>query len=155
MQFYPTLLEVAEKKGTLRADFKPFTPSPVRLYHTLDEQGWPAAEKVLAAAQAEDPGAAVVNPAVLNSVGYELIGAQKATLAVSLFEWIAAKEPRSANAQDSLAEALEAAGESARARLAAQKALDLLPGDTTLNDRQRKAIEESNRKRLEPPAGSR
>ena len=155
VQFYPTLLEVAERKGTLRADFKPFTPSPVRLYHTLDEQGWPAAEKVLAAAQAEDPTAAVVSPAVLNSVGHELIGAQKATLAVSLFEWIAAREPRSANAQDSLAEALEAAGESARARVAAQKALDLLPGDTTLDGRQRAAIEQANRKRLGAPAGSR
>ncbi len=55
VQFYPTLLEVAEKKGTLRADFKPFTPSPVRLYHTLDEQGWPAAEKVLAAAPGRGP----------------------------------------------------------------------------------------------------
>jgi hypothetical protein len=77
VQFYPTLLEVAEKKGTLRADFRPFTPSPVRLYHTLARDGWPAAEKVLAAARAEDPGAAVVNPAVLNSVGYELLGAKK------------------------------------------------------------------------------
>jgi hypothetical protein len=154
VQFYPTLLEIAEKKGTLRADFKPFTPSPVRLYHTLEEQGWPAAEKALAAAQAEEPGAAVVNPAVLNSVGYELLEAKKASLALALFEWIAAAHPRSANAQDSLAEALEAAWDAARARLAARKALDLLPGDSTLNERQRAGIEQANRRRLEAPAGS-
>jgi hypothetical protein len=43
VQFYPTLLQVAEKKGTLRSDFEPFTPSPVRLYHTLTREGWPAA----------------------------------------------------------------------------------------------------------------
>jgi hypothetical protein len=152
VQFYPTLLEVAEKKGTLRADFRPFTPSPVRLYHTLANEGWPAAEKVLAAAQAEDPGAAVVNPAVLNSVGYELLGEKKASLAVSLLEWVAAAHPRSANAQDSLAEALEAAGETARARAAAKKALELLPGDTSLPERQRKGIEAANRKRLEDGA---
>ena len=50
-----------------------------------------------------------------------------------------------------LAEALEAAGESARARVAAQKALDLLLGDTTLNDGQRAGIEKANRKRLGEP----
>jgi tetratricopeptide (TPR) repeat protein len=149
VQFYPTLLEVAEKKGTLRADFKPFTPSPVRLYHTLDREGWPAAEKVLATARSADPGAAVVHLAVLNSLGYELLGAKKAALAVQVLQWAAAANPTSANAQDSLAEALEAAGEPARAREAARKALDLLAKDEALGDGQRKAIEEANRKRVE------
>jgi hypothetical protein len=152
VQFYPTLLEVAERKGTLRPDFEPFTASPVRLYHTLTREGWPAAEQVLATARKEDPAAAVVNPAVLNSVGYELLGAKKASLAVSLLEWVAAANPLSANAQDSLAEALEAAGETARARVAAQKALELLPGDTSLAERQRQGIEQASRKRLEGAA---
>ena len=39
MQSDPTLLEVTERKGTLRADRKPLTPSPVRFYHTLLDQG--------------------------------------------------------------------------------------------------------------------
>jgi hypothetical protein len=37
---------------------------------------------------------------VLNSVGYELLAAKRADLAVSLFGWIAAANPRSADAQD-------------------------------------------------------
>jgi hypothetical protein len=65
---------------------------------------------------------------------------------------VVAANPLSAIAQDSLAEALEAAGETARARAAAQKALDLLPGDTSLAERQRQGIEQANRKRLEDGA---
>lgn len=151
VQFYPTLLEVAEKKGTLRPGFEPFTPSPVRLYHTLEREGWPGAEKILAAAQAEDPGAAIGNAAVLNSVAYELLAAKKTLLAVSLFEWLAAANPGSANAQDSLAEALEAAGETTRAQAAARRALELLPGDGTLTEQQRQGIHQANRRRVEPP----
>jgi hypothetical protein len=152
VQFYPTLLEVAQKKGTLRSDFQPFTPSPARLYHVMEGEGWPAAEKLLATAQKDEPDAALVNPAALNSVGYDLLGAKQAALAVSLFVWIATAHPESANAQDSLAEALLAAGEPARARAAAQKALALAAGDPSLNDRQRAAIEQANRKRIEAPA---
>ena len=152
VQFYPTLLEVAERKGTLRADMKPLTPSPVRLYHTLLDQGWPAAEKSLAAAGSQEADAAVLQPAVLNMVGYDLLAAKQPALAVSLFEWIAAAHPASANAQDSLADALEAAGESERAKAAAKKALELLPADQTLTDPQREAIGQASRKRLSEPA---
>ncbi len=45
VQFYPTLLEVAERKGTLRRDFAALAPSPVRLYHTLVGRGWPDAKR--------------------------------------------------------------------------------------------------------------
>jgi hypothetical protein len=147
VQFYPTLLEVAEKKGTLRPDFAGAAPSPVRLYHTLVERGWPDAQRTLEAARADDAVATVVNPAVLNMVGYELLTAKRADLAVPLFGWIAAAHPESANAQDSLAEALEAAGQTEQARGAARKALDLAATDKTLNDAQRKQILEANRKR--------
>jgi len=149
VQFYPTLLEVARVKGTLRADFEPFTPSPVGLYHVLDEQGWPAAEATLDAARDGDPGAALLHPAVLNQVGYQLIAAKKAPVAVPLFEWIVAHNPGSANAQDGLADALAAAGETGRARAAARRVLQLLETDSSLSDAQRKALEESSRRRLE------
>jgi len=147
VQFYPTLLEVAEKKGTLRADFGGPAPSPVRLYHTLLERGWPDAEKTLAAARAEDEHGALASPAVLNQLGYDLLAEKRPELAVSLFGWIASAHPESANAQDSLAEALEAAGQPDQARAAARKALDLAATDQSLNDAQRKAILEANRKR--------
>ncbi len=147
VQFYPTLLGVAEKKGTLRPDFAGLAPSPVRLFHTLAGRGWPEAKRALDAARAEDAVATLVNPAVLNSVGYELLAAHRADLAVELFGWIAAAHPGSANAQDSLAEALEAAGRPAEARAAARRALDLVATDKTLNDAQRQAVLEANRKR--------
>jgi hypothetical protein len=152
VQFYPTLLEVARQKGTLRADFEPFAPSPAGLYHVMEREGWPAAEKVLNSTKQAEPAAALVNQAALNSVGYDLIGSKQTSLAVSLFEWIAAAYPDSANAQDSLAEALESAQQPAQARAAAQKVLDLLPKDASLNDRQRAALEQANRKRLEKAA---
>ena len=77
--------------------------------------------------------------------------AKKTLLAVSLFEWLAAANPRSANAQDSLAEALEAAGETTWAQAAARRALELLPGDGTLTEQQRQGIQQANRRRVEPP----
>ncbi len=88
-----------------------------------------------------------MNAAVLNNVAYELAAAKRPDLAVELFGWIAAAHPESANAQDSLAEALEAAGRPEEARRAARKALDLAATDRTLNNAQRQAILEANRKR--------
>lgn len=146
VQFYPTLLAVAEAKGTLRKGFVA-PPSPARLYHTLVDRGWGEAEKALAAARAEDEHAALVDPAVLNSLGYELLAAKRADLAASLFGWIAAANPESANALDSLAEALEAAGDLERARAAARRALDLAATDPALSDAQRQAIRAASGKR--------
>ena len=40
----------------------------------MENEGWPAAEKQLAAAMKDEPDAALVNPAALNSVGYDLLG---------------------------------------------------------------------------------
>jgi predicted Zn-dependent protease len=101
----------------------------------------------------EDFGAAVVYFVVLNSFGYELLSAKKVALAVQVLEWVAAANPGSANAQDSLAEALETAGETARARAAASRALELLPKDASLAEGQRRALEQANRKRLEEERG--
>jgi hypothetical protein len=151
VQFYPTLLEVAREKGTLRPDYEPFTPSPVGLYHLLEEEGWPAGRATLVTARADDPEATLLHPAVLNQIGYDLMAAKKAPVAVALFEWVVAQNPTSANAQDSLADAFEAAGEPDRARAAARRVLELLPRDTSLTGARRKALEQASRRRLEEP----
>jgi hypothetical protein len=147
VQFYPTALAVAEAKGTLREGFTP-SVTPVRLYHTLLDRGWPEAKTALAAARAEDERGPLANSNVLNTLGYDLLEAKRPDLAIALFGWLAVAHPGSANAQDSLAEAFAAAGRPEQARIAARKALELAPVDKSLSDSQRNAILEANRKRV-------
>jgi hypothetical protein len=149
VQFYPAMLEAAERKGTLRADYKPFVPSPARLFHVIRDQGWPAAEQELAKARAEDPGAAILNQGIMNGLGYQLLEAKEMAGALGVLEWVAAANPGSANAQDSLADAYAAAGEKDKALRASRKALSLLSADQSLNESRRAALEMAIRKRME------
>ncbi len=153
VQFYPTLLEVAREEG--------HPPLGLPAVHAFAGPPLPRdGERGLAggreAARGRDEGRARTPHSSTRrrstAWGTTSSARSKPALAVSLFEWIAAAHPESANAQDSLAEALLAAGEPVRARAAAGKALALVPGDASLNDRQRAAIEQANRKRIEAPA---
>lgn len=145
VQFYPTALAIAEKKGTVKADYKAPAPSPARAFHQIREKKGTAAQ-VLEAAKSLDDGAAVVKESTLNMMGYALLQGGDKEQAVAVFAWAAAQYPRSANAQDSLAEAYEANGKKAEALAASEKALALLATDTAIaaerRERVKKAVEE-------------
>ncbi|MEO8197060.1 MAG: DUF2911 domain-containing protein [Thermoanaerobaculia bacterium] len=70
------------------------------------------------------PGATEVE---LNAYGYQLLGAGSATDAVAIFRENVKRNPKSWNAQDSLAEGLVALGKKEEATAAYQKALAMAP----------------------------
>ncbi len=134
-QFYPTALAIAQSKGTVKASYKPPPPSPVGLLHSVRENK-----------QAPATLLAGVKEPVMNRIGYSLLQSGDKAQAIAIFELTAANYPKSANAQDSLAEALEAAGKPAEARQATERALVLLEADTTtapaLRERFKKGLDE-------------
>jgi tetratricopeptide (TPR) repeat protein len=132
-QFYPTALAIAQAKGTVKASYQAPPPSPVGLLHSVRENK-----------QAPASLLAGVKEPVMNQIGYALLQSGEKAQAISIFELTAANYPKSANAQDSLSEALEAAGKPAEARVATERGLALLEADTTtapaLRDRIRKGL---------------
>ena len=85
----------------------------------------------------------------LNGFGYELLQRNQKDRAIAIFQLNGEAHAASANAHDSLSEALEAAGRGQEALIAAEKGLALLPADKTIPDAQKKAIESGLRARIE------
>jgi len=136
-QFYPTALAIAQAKGTVKASFQAPPPSPVGLLHSVRETK-----------QAPASLLAGVKEPVLNQIGYALLQSGEKAQAVSVFELTAASYPKSANAQDSLSEALEASGKLVEARRAAERALTLLEADATIPAARRDRIAKALNDRL-------
>ncbi len=91
---------------------------------------------------------AVVREDMVINIGYALLGDKKYDASIQVFELITAEFPNSANAWDSLSEAYEAKGEKEKAKTAAQKALDLLDQDTTLDANFKATVKAGSEARL-------
>lgn len=91
---------------------------------------------------------AVARENMLNEIAYTLLQDKKYMESIQVFELTAEFYPNSANAWDSLSEACEAKGDKDRAKTAAQKALDLLDQDTTLDANFRATVKASSEARL-------
>jgi tetratricopeptide (TPR) repeat protein len=107
------------------------TEESVRLYHQLRSKESPAT--------GED---------VVNMIGYELLRSGAHDKALVFFELNTKAYPRSANTYDSMGEACETMGDTARAAACYQKALDALPGDTTRNEAAKARLKEIFQKNL-------
>jgi dienelactone hydrolase len=81
-------------------------------------------------ARSRDPEAFLFPESMLNQIAYARLQKGDATGAVELFKLNAEASPKSANAQDSLADGYLATGQHELALAAAEKCLALLPGDT-------------------------
>lgn len=79
----------------------------------------------------------------VNALGYARIQSGDAKAAIELFTLNVEAHPASANAYDSLSDGYVAAKDADKAALYAQKAIDALAGDKSLNDEVRKQIRES------------
>ena len=131
-QFYPTALAVAEAKSTVRADFVFPPPSPAKFGQVVQKKGWAEAEKILAAARNEDPTAAILQERPLNGLGYRFLREKDNANAIAVFRYVTEAFPKSANAHDSLADAYEAAGNTAEALAEADKVVAMLDTDPSL-----------------------
>ncbi|MGJ5818806.1 cytochrome P460 family protein [Paludibaculum fermentans] len=146
-QFYPTALSVAEKMGTVRASYQAPAPSPVRLFHTMNAQGASAAA-ILDKTKAENPNALSLREASLNAMGYAFLQQGDKTQAVAVMQWMTAAFPKSANAQDSLSEVYEEAGQPELALNSAKAAAALVDADTTLGDDRRGRVKQALDERI-------
>ena len=91
------------------------------------------------------PDAYLLKEATLNGFGYALLAENKFADAVSILELVAATFPESPNAHDSLGDAYEAAGRSADAIRASERALQLVD---RVSGPQREAIRQSAEAKL-------
>jgi tetratricopeptide (TPR) repeat protein len=101
-------------------------PTPQTFETMIREQGVETAMTAFRAAQANDPRASLFTPFQMNRLGYRLLRSQKVPEAVAVFRKAVELAPGSSNAYDSLAEALEAAGQRAEALDVARRGLDVL-----------------------------
>lgn len=85
----------------------------------------------------------------LNAIGYRLLQRGRRSEAVSVFKLAVERYPRSANAWDSLSEALEAGGDREAALQASKKALELLPADAALSAATRESLQRAAAQRVE------
>ena len=92
----------------------------------INERGIDSAMSVFRVARARDPGAALFDPLQLNRLGNRLLRARKVGESIPVFRTVLELTPASANAHDSLAEALEAAGQSTEALQLSRRGLDAL-----------------------------
>ena len=92
----------------------------------IHERGIDSAMATYRAARARDPKAPLFNAAQLNRLGYRLLRAQKVTESIAVFRAVVELTPASSNAYDSLAEALDVAGNKTEALEMTRRGLDVL-----------------------------
>jgi dienelactone hydrolase len=115
----------------------------------LDEADGPSkVAKQLDDARRVNPTATIFPEALVNIVGYEYLQSGNTAQAIAVFSLNVSAFPASANAYDSLADAYLAAGQKDLARVNAQKALELLPSDTTVSADFRNRLRESAEQKL-------
>jgi dienelactone hydrolase len=103
---------------------------------------------------AKKSGRKIVLPpeGAVNALGYARLQSGDAKAAIELFTLNVEARPASANAYDSLSDGYVAAKDPDKAALYAQKALDALPGDKSLNEEVRKLIRESAETKIKAKA---
>ena len=115
----------------------------------IDQPDGPAkVAQQLAEARRRDPKATIIPEAIVNAVGYEHLQSGNVSQAIAVFSLNTTAFPASANAYDSLADAYVVAEKKDLARANAQKALDLLPTDTSVPADFRNRIRESAEQKL-------
>jgi tetratricopeptide (TPR) repeat protein len=149
-QFYPMALEVAEKKSIFKASFHQPGPeaSPARLMHAISALPDADIGRVLDTAKGAEPEAPALQETSLNQIGYALLQAGNTASAIAVFHWNAQANLTSANAVDSLAEAYEAGGKIELARVATERAIQVLKVDQAIAPERKAAVQKALDERL-------
>jgi len=137
--------------GVVTVEALPASPAPATaadIERLAATRGPKAAVEALGSTRVADAKAPVLAEPSLNRIGYRLLGSSEPALAVQVLTMAAEMYPTSPNAQDSLAEALEAAGRPADAIAASRKALALVESSSAGATSVRQSAEERI-KRLE------
>ncbi|HSA92529.1 MAG TPA: cytochrome P460 family protein [Terriglobales bacterium] len=148
VQFYPQLLEVAVRKGTVKPSVD-FPPSAGLIFNLIFEQGWPQAEAKFLEQRRRHPDAGIFQEPGLNALGYRLLNAKRQQDAIAVLSFVTHEFPNSANAFDSLADAYEQSGHREQALAASRKALELAESAQDANPEMQEQIRHAARRRIE------
>ena len=151
VQFYPSLLPIAWEKGTVREGIQ---PTMAVLQHEIEKNGWTATKPLLAKVEKAEPDSDLLKETTLNTLGYALLGEKKNVDAVGVFEEVVERNPKSANAYDSLADGYAGLGDKAKTKAASDKAVELANADSTMSADRKKALQDAASKRLGDMKGS-
>jgi dienelactone hydrolase len=124
-------------------------PPEIQIIDEIDQPGGAAkVEKKLASARQHDPKATLFPEQIVNIMGYEHLQTGDVAGAVEIFKLNTVAFPNSPNTYDSLADAYIAAGQKNLALQSSNRALELLPSDTTDDKDRRDAIRESSEQKV-------
>ena len=111
----------------------PPPPSPLEAAALADAQGLDATKRAFVTSCGENAVASCMDIDRFNNWGYNLLGQQSPKGALAVFQLNAWAHPRSANAQDSLADGYLAVGDKENAKRAVERAIVLAPNDALLD----------------------
>jgi len=124
-------------------------PEEVKVLDQIDQPGGAAkVAQTLDQARQHNPGALLFPEDVVNLMGYDHLQSGDIKGAIKILKLNVASFPNSANAYDSLSDALLADGQRDLARQNAKRALELLASDTIDPEERRKGIRESAEQKL-------
>ncbi len=124
-------------------------PEEVKILNTIDEPGGPAkVTRQLQEARKRDPNATLFREDLVNVIGYEHLLAGDTKGALEILKLNALAYPNSPNVYDSLGDVYLADGQKDLALQNTKKALELLPSDTTDDQKRRDAIKDSAEQKL-------
>lgn len=130
-------------------------PDSAKTIDLIEEPGGPAkAAQMLAEARQKDPKAILFPQELVNLMGYGYLQSGDTKKAVEIMKLNSAAFPDSPNAYDSLSDAYLADDQKDLARQSAQRALDLLPSDTTDPKNLRDGIKASAEQKLKQLGGA-
>jgi dienelactone hydrolase len=133
---------------------RPKVADEVRILTAIDQPGGPATvAKQLDDARKRDSKAQLFPEDLVNLIGYEHLQAGDTKTAVAIMQLNVRGYPTSANVHDSLGDAYLADGQNDLARESTEKALALLPADTSVDDQRRAAIRASAEAKLKQLGG--
>ena len=114
----------------------------------IRRRGLAAALDTLSRAKARYPTIEIIDQPTLNRLGYGLVEATSFALAVDVFKLNAAAHPNSADAYDSLAEGLIAAGNVTQAIGAYRQLIAVLPRDPTLDEAAKASLRDATERKI-------
>jgi pimeloyl-ACP methyl ester carboxylesterase len=129
-------------------DAAPPMPTPNEAVRIVNNSGLPRLKALIMDACRGAPPSTCVDQALFNDIGYSMMS-DDAGSAVALFEIVVWAYPRSANAQDSLADGFAAAGRLEDARRASLRASELAAADPEMDQPHRREIIDAAKRRIE------
>ncbi len=142
----PAALDIDEDFGLRWLPYEQYDSETNQFFYAITER--PTEESVGRYQRLREKDSPVTREGVVNDIAYELLRNGQHDKALSFFDLNIKAYPRSANPYDSMGEALEATGDRARAAVYYQKALDLLPSDSSQTETAKSRLKEAFEKHL-------